>query len=376
MGDAPAPRPWTNGKHQTDAVAAAGAMAAPTRLPMPLGPILYSRGKLQNLQNQPIKPSRQADLGFGMVHLRLLHYFEHDVYEHTKEQYPTFNESVPYFMETALKTPYLMEQLLAYAAAHKSTVDPANRSWLLEEAMRLQTRALATYNSVEPQLSNETCLPMFLYSSLLAHHIVFDISTYMKNDLGAAIGWMTHSIAIHRGLMTMARAAWPWFLEEAKDVFSRACRREATPVPPSGITRNECQLLLARLRDSTTLKSPALDDLCLAVELLQDRFDATAASPGDMHSSWAVLQDYMASLPQGYVDILNKHEPEALVVLAYFAVLLHRAAEHWFVNNLGMRLVHLISEQLGSAWAEWLAWPRTETGITTQSAVASFGLLF
>jgi hypothetical protein len=298
------------------------------------------------------------------------------LYEHTKEQYPAFDEAVPYFMRTSLTTPYVMEQLLAYAAAHKSTKDPANRPWLLEEAMRLQTRALATYNSVEPRLSEETYLPMFLYSSLLAHHIVFDITSYMKNDLGSAIGWMSHSIAIHRGLMTMAREAWPWFLEEAKDVFSRACRREAEPIPTSGVTRNECQLLLARLRASATLKSPAMDDLCLAVELLQDRFDAAAGSPGDMHSSWAVLQDYMSVIPTGYVDMLNRHEPEALVVFAYFAVLLHRAAEHWFVNDLGMRLVRLVSENLGPTWAEWLVWPKSETGLSAQPPAATFGLLF
>lgn len=371
VSEMPAPRPWDGeaGK-KCDEVKLASSS---TDSPKPLGPGLYTR---RLLHNPPIRPDASlTGPRFGMVHLRLFHYFEHDISGYIEHLHPGFDEVVPMFVNNALENQYLMEQLLAYSAAHRSTTttDMKARGVYLAEAMKLQTRALALYNAAVPRLSVETCLPMFMYSSLLSHHIVFDVGVNMHDDIDTAISWLTHSIGIHRGLMALAQAAWPSLSKDTQDKLTRTCQRDNMPVPNHGDAGAECDGLLARLRMSG-LSEPDLGYLCTTVEITQDRLDA--GQPHNSHFTWAVIQDWLVAIPEGYVQLLKHKKPEALVVLAYFSVLLHRAEGHWFVNDLGKRLTYVVSTYLGPLWKEWLAWPNSVTGQTPQVSPETFGLLF
>ena len=71
------------------------------------------------------------------------------------------------------------------------------------------------------------------------------------------------------------------------------------------------------------------------------------------------VQDWLTQISPIYVEQLDQRRPEALVILAHFAVLLHRAADNWFIGDLGSQLIHRINSQLGAHWEEWLAWPNS-----------------
>ncbi|KAK0383693.1 hypothetical protein NLU13_9604 [Sarocladium strictum] len=363
VADMPVPRPW-NPDQPHDGTARSGSPS------LHLGPGLYTR---RVLHNPPIRLDSTDSQPFNMLYFRLFHYFEHDMSAFLTKLHPGFDELAKLYVYHSLRNHYLMEELLAYSAAHMSTHVQVDRDMYVQEAMKMQTRALALYNGISPQVSKETCLPMFLYSSLLSHHIVFDVRSNMQDDLGVAIGWLTHSIGIHRGLMALGQTAWPMLTQETKDVLTRACHREDGPVPSSDCPGTECQSLLARLRASG-VKPPALDHLCATVELLQDRM--SAIKPGDTHSTWSVIQDWLVAIPEEYIDLLKERNPEALVVLGYFCVLLHRAAEHWFVEDLGARLARMITSYLGPIWAEWMRWPNIVTGNLHPIPAGSYGLLF
>jgi hypothetical protein len=308
-----------------------------------------------------------------MLHIRLFHYFEHDMAAFVSKLHPGFDALAKLFVDNALQNHYLMEELLAYTAAHMSTHVQVDRDVYLNEAMKLQTRALALYNGAAPQVSKETCLPMFLYSSLLSHHIVFDVGLNMQDNLEVAIQWLLHSIGIHRGLLALGQTCWPMLTEEIKETLIRACHRDDQPVPSTDRAGTECQDLLVRLK-STGIRSPNLDILCNTVEILQDRMNAI--KPDNTHSTWSVIQDWLVAIPEGFVELLNQRKPEALVILAYFCVLLHRAEEHWFVGDLGARLCRLVTMHLGPLWADWLKWPNTETGNLHPIPAGSYGLMF
>ncbi|UNI17098.1 hypothetical protein JDV02_003474 [Purpureocillium takamizusanense] len=306
------------------------------------------------VNSQPLATLDMLDERFSALHIRLWRHFEHDFYQHQKELYPGLDELVALFLDTSLTTPYLLDGLLAYAAVHKSTVYEFHQSSYLLEAKRLQTRALALYNSERPVLSDETCLPMFLFSSLLSHHTMFEVRLEGQEDLRLAVDAITQSIPIQRGLHAIARAAWPMFTEQTQQTFIRSCQRETALVEGAPRPTEECDALLAHLERASF--GPLYKHMCCsAVTDLQKRFNAL--SMGDTHSSWAAIQDWLVAVPAGYVELLKSFQPEALVILAYFAVLLHYGAEHWFIGDLGVRLISLISENLGPHWREWLEWP-------------------
>lgn len=66
------------------------------------------------------------------------------------------------------------------------------------------------------------------------------------------------------------------------------------------------------------------------------------------------------TIPVGYIELLAQRRPEALVVLAHWAVLLIHHRELWFVGNSGVFIIESVSKHLGRYWEPWLEWPRSQ----------------
>ena len=59
-----------------------------------------------------------------------------------------------------------------------------------------------------------------------------------------------------------------------------------------------------------------------------------------------------------FTTLLVERKPEALVVMAYFSILLHSIREFWAVGDAGKVLLVAIVEYLGEGWEEWFVVPR------------------
>ncbi|VUC32480.1 unnamed protein product [Clonostachys rosea] len=294
---------------------------------------------------------------YGSLHLHLLYLFEHQPSEHMRLTHPGLDDLLRMMILEAFKTPYVMDEVVAYSAAHESVREQNNRETrqlYATEATRLQTRALTLYNNANPQVSADTCLPMFIFTSLLAHHTLFDILNDSKKDLGAVIDGLVRSIPVHRGLMAVAEGCWPTFSTELQQQFLQTCLREPTVINIA--SDDECDSLKIRLQQSDLSASSIVVHL-EAVELLQGLFDDERRASSMKQGNLAPIQDWLVGVSNEFVSCIKQRRPEALVVLAFYGVMLHRAADYWFVGDLGKRLIHLINDQLGPAWEDWLAWP-------------------
>lgn len=64
------------------------------------------------------------------------------------------------------------------------------------------------------------------------------------------------------------------------------------------------------------------------------------------------------NLSTEFTELLDQRKPEALVVIAYFSILLHCRRAFWAVGEAGRFLLAAIEEYLGEEWAGWLAVPK------------------
>jgi hypothetical protein len=62
-------------------------------------------------------------------------------------------------------------------------------------------------------------------------------------------------------------------------------------------------------------------------------------------------------VPPEYVDVLRERCPEALVILAFYAVLLHRTKRYWICGGNGAFMITAIARHLGLQWADAMRWP-------------------
>ena len=62
------------------------------------------------------------------------------------------------------------------------------------------------------------------------------------------------------------------------------------------------------------------------------------------------------SISQDFVELIEKRYPRALVILAYYCVLLKRCGHVWYLEGLGEGLLGSIWEALGEEWRPWVRW--------------------
>ena len=62
------------------------------------------------------------------------------------------------------------------------------------------------------------------------------------------------------------------------------------------------------------------------------------------------------SITQDFLELIYEKYPRALVILAYYCVLLKRNNHLWYLKGLGTGLLGSIWEELGEEWRPWIQW--------------------
>jgi hypothetical protein len=97
---------------------------------------------------------------------------------------------------------------------------------------------------------------------------------------------------------------------------------------------------------------PSVRDLCIMeIERLRKSFNAMT------HGIQAsVLFIWPAMIHQDFLILLESNNPEALVVLACYCVLLHKSSWRWWIKGWPANTVHVIDSMIDEKWRSWLGW--------------------
>lgn len=63
-----------------------------------------------------------------------------------------------------------------------------------------------------------------------------------------------------------------------------------------------------------------------------------------------------ATITNEFIQLIHESRPEALVILAYYCVLLRKLGGIWFLKGAGERLMQAIVEEVGEEWSPWMKW--------------------
>jgi hypothetical protein len=123
----------------------------------------------------------------------------------------------------------------------------------------------------------------------------------------------------------------------------------------SNLTKNECRPL-EPLSTAPHLTPYEVEAYTQSIEILQWTFDTEHVAQAvdratNMISAWPIR------VTNEYIDLLTQRKSEALVILAYFAVLLHYRRRVWIIADGGEHLLQCIRQELGSEYDHLVAWP-------------------
>jgi hypothetical protein len=257
-------------------------------------------------------------------------------------------------LKTALQAPYLMHALLGFSAQHLAHLRPERSAHYLHQAVTLQTRAISLFNATRTNVDASNCVAVLLFSSVLGHHLLADtLSKREPGGLDAFIAHYVQCVEMHRGIYTIASSAWPLLMDsELEPILSMSVK--FTSRSPKGA---ECDLLKELVDQSNDLGEEDKDACRLAITYLQVGFDAALAEEEILVNKHQMIYTWTMLVPPEFTSMLAKKRPEALVVLAYYAVLLYHGRKLWQCGDGGAYIFGLISSHLGPRWTAWLCLP-------------------
>ncbi|KAF7547592.1 hypothetical protein G7Z17_g7634 [Cylindrodendrum hubeiense] len=304
----------------------------------------------------PSSPSTTDSLPppiFSPKHLILLHHAETGTLFSQEMLHPIIEIAITW----AVEAPYVLDQLLALSADHYALSSPPERAEDYRcTAKELQTRGLTCFNrETQDQAtvdSSKTHLPRFIFSSLLSMHMLYETLAHYRASYHVFIERFLNCIHLHQGVNTVVRSGLINFNgSTALHPFLYQFKLAGDKVTEGGAECDE----LKKVIDSSDL-SPATVAACKsAADSLQWAFNMQANLPKENNTHAATA--FPTLLTPAFIDVLRKHRPEAVLVLAYYGVLLHRYRRSWVIGDAGQFLVHLIANHLGSFWQEPMRWP-------------------
>lgn len=294
-------------------------------------------------------PDDKSSLGedYNITHLELFHHFEHSLAHDLNPFRPATDAMLKRTITESFTFPFLMDELLALSAAHKSTLDAARKETYLAEATRLQTRGLSRFNTVQTELSDENCVAVFMYSAILGLHVLFDTFS-LQSDFDAVMAKFVQCLSLHSGIRVIAANSWGKIHGELMG-GDQSHLVPLEPVKPD----DECAPVWALL-EQCDLGDEEKEDCEKATKALQFIFSRRCK---DYLRGALAIQEWAVRVPSGYVELLNQRRPEAMVILAYYAVLLHRDTDCWVIGDTGAYLIRSVTRHLGERWSRWLVWP-------------------
>ncbi|KAI1748840.1 hypothetical protein F4782DRAFT_344174 [Xylaria castorea] len=293
---------------------------------------------------------------FNLGHLALLHHIENGM---MKEDFfaskADAEKLVRMVIRSALSTPYLMDALLAFAALRLSvfTSNPGMQDHYRHQAVQLQTRALALYNTTCPEITEENCTALLLYSSFIGMHVLHDTATSRTDFLELLDGFIQFA-GIYHGVGAVTNSAWHILRKSELSSIANLIEAAEEVEPPPGAICDQLSNLLTTAADRLRPSSiQACHDAVQALRWIFNQRTVLPATAGrDVIFAWPVR------ISTEYLQLLKERLPEALVIMAYWAILLHHERDFWVFGPAGRILIEAVANYLGSAWDKWMMLPK------------------
>ncbi|KAL8681325.1 MAG: hypothetical protein Q9186_002534 [Xanthomendoza sp. 1 TL-2023] len=256
-------------------------------------------------------------------------------------------------VKIALSHAFLLNEVLAIAALHLVASRSERHDFWQTRSMELQSHALIGFNSIEKEVDETNCVPILLFSALLGAHLLGDRSrTQNLTSHSEYLDHVVNCVGLMRNVRSLVLKQWTATL---RDSSIGALMMTRNPQPPYHDVPNECRELTAMVRQSD-LGVSSIEAYDMAIDRLLWLFDL-AEVPSKVHDTPRSVFAWPVQLRDEFMSLLNRRQPEALIILAYYGVILHFYRKAWCIGNSGACLIRAIDALVGNYWSRWLQWP-------------------
>ncbi|KAI1392405.1 uncharacterized protein F4822DRAFT_128590 [Hypoxylon trugodes] len=257
-------------------------------------------------------------------------------------------------IETAMSYPFLMNEVLAFAALHLSHIKPEKAQFYKHHAVGLQTHALGIFNREMTKVTGENCMAILIFTWFMTLHTIFE--TTESKDIYGFLDRLIHSMQLHRGVRAVTAEAWHMMLDSDMGYVLREATKLLDYVD-SGIHTDELKNFIL---GSTTLKDDEKTVCKCGLERIQwflKRTDGGKKQDPSRSTMFVSMMSWPVMIDADFLRLISERVPEALLVLAYYAIPLHLCRDIWVIGEAGQLLIQSVRMHLDEKWHKWLDWP-------------------
>lgn len=251
--------------------------------------------------------------------------------------------------------PFVMHGILAMAAVHLSRMRPSRQLHYDMLAAKHHNEALPGFRSTLQNLNEENCIALITFSKgLVWCSLASDASSnQVKKPAGMKADWLPQWFRLLHGSCQIVKASRIW-IKNGPHALRQSCNATDEPSDPAD------DKILTLMKQLAPVSEESLCKTIIAA--LRESFVRASMSHHNTPFRNAI-NFWIDSLPDEYIELLERKEPWALIVLAHFCVLLHRSEILWFMKGHATYLLISISESLNEKQRHYIKWPCEELGI-------------
>jgi len=276
-------------------------------------------------------------------------------------------------MKEALQHGFLLREILSLTSLHLSRTaeSPSKATEYLVKAAIHQDLALSEFRTVLNQVDANNCQAVFTFSAIIALHSFASPRIPLTQNGDDDLEGILNNIQLVRGIDVGLQSWWDTIrLTEtsqlvdslhnkishgSSDLFRRSNEIPVISFPEANVLEDLLQFYSAVPDpEAASAYTHAIKELR---STFMDFFDP------DGCSTIAITCLWLSSISEVYITLLKEKKPEALLIMAYYAVLLHRHERFWYLEGWGEYLVQVVGMQMGPGWDEYLEWPRRMVGL-------------
>lgn len=270
-------------------------------------------------------------------------------------------------VELALQFPFLMHEILALAALQLSHAQPLKAAYYHEASTTHLITALRLFQSAISGLTKENCQACFAFTTImftfawtsqdsnLPNHLFFGPECTENESTFPHSQW----VRLYRGSYIILKSAWDDLARGPFNVlFDPWVNFQRDYIPPLDPTDDHHVSSISSAWSSPSSCNLSLEQrqkLDHALDMLK-RIFALLRAP-NAPSPLSVVMSWFSSIPDEVEAMMGRKVKEALLLVAYYCICIHRVSHVSWMSGKGKNLLKTTLDVLGPEWEKWTAWP-------------------
>lgn len=258
----------------------------------------------------------------------------------------------------AYENPFLLHGILACTSLHMAYMDPAHRHIYSLQACSHQSIALPMFRFAIDHPSEQNCDSIVAFAYLLVIYSFANDTDPSKYSL-----FLVDDDSKNNGKNGLVIPQWLHFIRAGCsmlcDVWDRVENGPVSALAAAWedeiVARDDnlpyMDHFLALIPSDSSWSSESISIYRnAAIALAQSFAYLNSKDTESSINTWNVLGSWPVRVEAEYVDLLHERHPGALVLLAYYCIILKKLEKWWYFEGRAVKLISSIMEVLDERW--------------------------